>query len=45
MRLYARPFSRIEPVVCLDEKSTQLLAHSRAPLRIKAATVLREDYE
>jgi len=45
LSLYARPFSRIEPVVCLDEKSTQLLAHSRAPLPMKAGTVLREDYE
>lgn len=45
LSLYARPFSRIEPVVCLDEKSTQLLAHSRAPLPMKAGMVLREDYE
>ena len=29
--LYARPFRRSEPVVCLDEKSKQLLKHSRAP--------------
>lgn len=45
LSLYARPFNCIEPVVCLDEKSTQLLAHSRVPLPMKPGVVLREDYE
>jgi hypothetical protein len=43
--LYARPFKRNEPVVCIDEKSTQLLRHSRAPLPGRPGTPLREDYE
>lgn len=30
--LYAKPLRSDEPVICLDEKSLQLLAHSRAPL-------------
>ena len=29
--LYARPFRAREPVVCLDEKSKQLLRDTRAP--------------
>ena len=43
--LYARPFRRSEPVVCLDEKSKQLLKHSRAPLPIKPGIPVRLDYE
>ena len=43
--LYARPFHAYEPVVCLDEKSKQLLKHSRAPLPVKPGTPLRMDYE
>ena len=29
LELYARPMSKAEPVVCIDEKSLQLIAHSR----------------
>lgn len=43
--LYARPFRRGEPVVCLDEKSKQLLKDSRAPLPIRPGTPVRQDYE
>jgi hypothetical protein len=43
--LYARPFRRGEPVVCVDEKSTQLLAHSRPPLPMRLGAPLRQDYE
>jgi DDE superfamily endonuclease len=32
LALYARPLRSDEPVVCIDEKSLQLLAHSRAPM-------------
>ncbi|HSW12879.1 MAG TPA: IS630 family transposase [Solimonas sp.] len=45
LALYARPYRRCEPVVCIDEKSTQLLADSRAPLAIRRGTPLRQDYE
>jgi hypothetical protein len=45
LALYARPFRRTEPVVCLDEKSTQLLAHSRVPLAMRKGIPLRQDYE
>lgn len=43
--LYARPLRPKEPVVCLDEKSKQLLKHSRTPLPIKPGTPIRLDYE
>lgn len=43
--LYARPFRSREPVVCLDEKSKQLLKDSRCPLPIRPGTPLRLDYE
>lgn len=43
--LYARPFRPREPVVCLDEKSKQLLKDSRRPLPIQPGTPRRVDYE
>ena len=32
LKLYAKPLRCDEPVICIDEKSLQLTAHSRAPL-------------
>jgi len=43
--LYARPFRPREPVVCLDEKSKQLLKDSRAPLPLRPGMPVRQDYE
>ena len=43
--LYARPFCLKEPVVCLDEKSKQLIEESRAPLPMRAGMPQRQDYE
>ena len=34
LELYARPMSAAEPVICIEEKSLQLVAHSHAPLPI-----------
>lgn len=45
LALYARAYRRDEPVICVDEKSTQLLAHSRTPLPARPGTPMREDYE
>jgi len=45
LELYARPFRRDEPVICVDEKTTQLLAHTREPLPMRPGTAVREDYE
>ena len=43
--LYALPLRRAEPVVCVDEKSLQLLAHSRTPMPMKPGRLRKEDYE
>lgn len=43
--LYARPFRSREPVICLDEKSKQLLKDSRPSLQVQPGTPLRLDYE
>ncbi len=45
LALYARPLRHDEPVVCVDEKSLQLLAHSRQPMPMKPGSVRKEDYE
>lgn len=45
LALYARPFRSREPVVCLDEKSKQLLADSRRPLPIRPGMPVKVDYE
>jgi hypothetical protein len=45
LALYGRPFDPREPVVCIDEKSLQLLAHSRAPLPMSLGQAAKDDYE
>lgn len=43
--LYARPYRADQPVVCIDEKSKQLLRHSRQPLPSSPGKPERVDYE
>jgi hypothetical protein len=43
--LYAKPYDPAEPVVCLDEKSKQLLEQTRRPLPAGAGQIVKEDYE
>ena len=43
--LYALTFRAEDPVVCLDEKSKQLLKDSRAPLPMRPGMAVRQDYE
>lgn len=43
--LYARPYNREEPVVCIDEKSKQLLAPIRPNLPLKPSRTEKVDYE
>ena len=43
--LYARPYDPQEPVVCMDEKSKQLLASSRQDLEAKPSQIAKQDYE
>lgn len=45
LALYARPLRDDEPVICIDEKSLQLLAHSRDPLPMVPGARAKQDYE
>lgn len=45
LELYAKPLNPLEPVVCIDEKSLQLVAHSRAPLPMSMGQAAKDDYE
>jgi len=45
LELYARPMSPAEPVICIDEKSLQLIGHSRAPLPMASRSPAKVDYE
>ena len=45
LELYARPLSRAEPVICIDEKSLQFIGHSRAPLPMSDRARAKHDYE
>lgn len=45
LELYARPVSRTEPVICIDEKSLQLIGHSREPLPMASHNPTKQDYE
>ena len=45
LELYARPLSKTEPVICIDEKSLQLISHSRAPLAMTPSKPVKQDYE
>lgn len=43
--LYALPYNRQEPVICVDEKSKQLIADARSMLPMTAHATRRRDYE
>ena len=45
LELYARPYRAREPVICIDEKSKQLIRDSRAPLPMKPGMPAKYDYE
>jgi hypothetical protein len=45
LELYAQPYDPVEPVVCLDEKSKQLLQQTRRPIPAVAGQIAKEDYE
>jgi len=45
IHLYHRPYRKKEPVVCLDEKSKQLLKDTRRSLPPKPGVPTKEDYE
>ena len=43
--LYDKPYDAEEPVICLDEKSKQLLADKRQPVEMEPGNPAKEDYE
>lgn len=45
LELYARPYRKNEPVICIDEKSKQLIRDSRTPLPMKPGASAKYDYE
>lgn len=45
LEVYERPYDKNHPVVCVDEKSKQLLKETRTPLARKPSIPLRSDYE
>ena len=45
LELYALPLRPAEPVICIDEKSLQLIAHSRQPLPMVEHSPTKQDYE
>jgi len=45
LALYAKPLRCDEPVICIDEKSLQLIGHSRQPLLMVPGAPAKHDYE
>ena len=45
LELYARPYDPRQPVICVDEKSKQLLEQTRPTLPAKPGSLVKEDYE
>ena len=45
LELYARPYRAHEPVICIDEKSKQLLRDSRPSIPMKPGAPAKSDYE
>lgn len=45
LRLYAQPYDPDRPLVCFDEKMTQLLTDVRDPLPLKPKRGRRQDFE
>ena len=45
LNVYARPYRKQEPVICIDEKSKQLIRDSRASLAMKSGAPAKLDYE
>lgn len=45
LELYAMPYDRDYPLICMDEQPVQLLGHKLTPLPIIPGQVKKEDYE
>jgi hypothetical protein len=45
LAVYARPYNKEYPVICMDEKPYQLLDHVREPLLMKSGSIEKVDNE
>ena len=45
LELYTKPYKENEPVICVDEKSKQLLEQPRTPISVRPGKPMKEDYE
>lgn len=45
LELYVRPISHTAPVICIDEKSLQLIGQSQSPLLMDSRSLKKVDYE
>jgi len=45
LELYKKPYNPSHPIVCMDEKSKQLLEDNRKPIRAKPGKLEKYDYE
>jgi hypothetical protein len=45
LAVYARPYDKNKPVICMDEKPYQLLAETREPIPMEQGKSCRVDYE
>jgi len=45
LELYQQEYNPLEPLVCMDEKSKQLLEDSRQPIKAKPGKLEKYDYE
>jgi len=45
LELYAQDYNEKCPVICVDEKSKQLLSQTREPLPVRSGSHRKEDYE
>ncbi len=45
LRIYEKPLSESQPVVCVDEKPIVLHADTRPPMSLRSGRVARRDYE
>lgn len=43
--IYAKPYNPIEPLICFDEKNTQLLEDTRPTVNVKEGSPRKRDYE
>ena len=45
LNLYEKPYNFAEPVICVDEKSKQLLQDKQKPVKARKGKLRRADYE